>query len=315
MFQDKYDLSEIKNFIQTDIDIILRGSRNDERSNYLKDSITEFKGTFVSMEVDHGCEYLDIKMENASNGDIQSINKKALLPGVRSFLKDMEIEQKNVVLDITGMHHVIMFILTKVLLTETNPRLLFASYTEPENYIREQSDFSDFVLSENFMDMKAVPGFSKYDRGNDRILVPLLGFEGHRLISLLEDTQQIPKKIIPIVGFPSYSPGWKSITIGSNGRALTTYDCFGQIHTCEAASPYRAYKLLQSISKLNEGDELLVAPLGTRPHALGAAIYACLSNSCTLVYDFPIEKMQRSVGCSKSYIYNLSRFISESIDG
>lgn len=313
MFQDKYEIKEILPLLSETIDIVITGDKTDERSGALKSQLLPYAGKYLTLATEKTYDRLKYII-NDTKSSLPIVREVSLLTGMRSTLKSLGIDQKNVLIDITGMNHVILFFLIRILLTEITPKLLFASYTEPEAYLKSSNEAFSFTLSEEFTRLNSIPGFAKRDRGREQVLVAMLGFEGYRLLTLLEEIQPAPKKIVPVVGFPSYSPGWKSVAILSNSRALKDYDCFGEIVTCEAASPYKAYKLLSHLSKQNEGDELLIAPLGTRPHALGAAIYASINSNCNLRFDFPVEKAHRSVGVLKTNIYHLSRFITEAYD-
>jgi hypothetical protein len=52
---------------------------------------------------------------------------------------------------------------------------------------------------------------------------------------------------------------------------------------------------------------LQIAPIGTKPHALGAVLF-CLSRprSVELVYDHPIRKLGRTTGASRLLVYDVS---------
>jgi hypothetical protein len=58
---------------------------------------------------------------------------------------------------------------------------------------------------------------------------------------------------------------------------------------------------------MNPVDLLKIAPIGTKPHALGAVLF-CLSrpDSVELVYDHPIRKANRTIGASRLLVYTIS---------
>ncbi len=117
-------------------------------------------------------------------------------------------------------------------------------------------------------------------------------------------------KLIPIVGFPSFVPGWNLTAIKMNFMVLRSSESFGYIENCEASSPFEIYKLLEDIFHMHVSDyDIYVSPLGTRPHCLGAALFASNFSSSYLIYDFPVEKKFRSQNVLKANFYNLTKFI------
>lgn len=313
MFNNKFELNEIKELLLEQVDIVFLGGGTDERCSHIPKSLTAYTGKFISITADNLCDKVDLKIEQ--KGTVEHKYNIILLKEFRDYLQSINIEQKKILIDITGMQHGVLFFLTKLLFTDLTPQLIFAAYTEPEKYVSGTSYLGDdFALTEEILGLNSIPGFARRDKGQEKVLIALLGFEGKRLKTLLDEIQPSPKKIIPVVGFPSYMPGWKTVALLSNSNILNSYDCFGEIQVCDAACPHETYKLLLHFSKANEGKELIIAPLGTRPHALGAAMYAALNSNCTLIYDFPVEKGNRTEGVLKTNIYHLSKFLADPYD-
>lgn len=305
MIHNLFNFDEIKNYLVTEIDIVFTGNKSDPRSQYIMNNLPDFKGISISLEIDKNFDILDIILKNHSTGSIKTQTNQVLVTSLRKMLKEMNVYKNSVCIDITSIDNVIYFLLIKILLTEINPKLLFVAYTEPEKYVRDESDYQ---LSENILGLRALPGFAKRSTGSKKLLVPLLGFERQRLPSLVDDIEA-GVEVVPVIGFPNSTPGWKLIAERVNSRALAKLNCLNKIRTVEAINPFGLFNLLKEISKQNEDSHMLIAPLGIRPFGLGAAIYASINTHCTLIYDFPIEKKYRSEGILKSNIYNLSSYI------
>jgi hypothetical protein len=54
-------------------------------------------------------------------------------------------------------------------------------------------------------------------------------------------------------------------------------------------------------------DTMKVAPIGTKPHAMGAVLFALASSKTVeLVYDHPIRKATRTAGKARLLLYEVS---------
>ena len=77
-----------------------------------------------------------------------------------------------------------------------------------------------------------------------------------------------------------------------------------------ANDPFSLYYLLQDIADENRDDLLKIAPIGTKPHALGAVLFAITNpQKVELVYDHPIRKAKRTQGFSRLLVYHVSTFL------
>jgi hypothetical protein len=78
-----------------------------------------------------------------------------------------------------------------------------------------------------------------------------------------------------------------------------------------ANCPFSLYYALEDVGEKFPKHLLKVAPIGTKPHALGAVLFA-LSNPDTteLVYDNPVRKAGRTSGRARMLVYAISEFLS-----
>jgi len=318
IYQQKFDLDEYSSeYFAEEIEILICGLRedsaNDERCKYVHRQLKGFKGAIFYLRTNESAESLEYEVRDASNNLLEKQDNLTLIPDLKKFLNLKNINSYSVCIDITCLSQPILFLLIKLLLSETKPKKLFASYTEPKKYMkmsRVLSDEEEFDLYEQIVGNNySVPGFSKINRNDNEILVAPFGFERQRLISVFENVE--PKGgLIPILGFPSFVPGWDLTALYMNYKVLSDAESEQKVRFAEAASPFGIYKVLKDIHNTYSSDfNLLLAPLGTRPHALGIAIFATKHRNCHLIYDFPVEKVFRSEKVLKSSIYHLSQFI------
>jgi hypothetical protein len=318
IFQEKYTLDHnTSGYFSTQFNLLICGLRDakgaDVRCNYIKDTLSGYRGKTFYLETDEMAESFGFVIKNEGGNIIDKQEGLHLIPDLRRFLKINKVENCSVCIDITCLQQPILFLLVKLLLTESKPRRLFAAYTEPKKYKKVQhlaTEDEEFELYERIVGCNySVPGFAKINREAEELLVAPFGFERQRLISIYESVE--PRGgLIPILGFPSFVPGWNLTALYMNYKVLSDSGAEQQIRFCEASSPFGLYDLLKEIFKIySTRYRILLAPLGTRPHSLGAALFATKNQSCHLIYDFPVEKMYRSEDVLKADIYHLTSFI------
>lgn len=317
-YQEKFEVTPINApYFSKQFDFLITGQRDDDdkRHNHFRKLLPEFKGEVYSFDTCENAEKFSYKIESHDGKLIAEAKDKSLIPDLEVFLRSKKIEGANVCVDITTLKQGILFLLTKILINRVKPSRFFAAYTEPTEYKKrkvailgetEEYDLYDKIVGSQ----NPVPGFIKQkSRQRDILLIAPMGFDSQRLQTIYEDLK--PQRIIPIVGFPSFVPGWNLTAIKMNFMVLKGADCFDEVETCEAASPFEMFKLLDvQFQRHNRKFDIYISPLGTRPHCLGAALFVSKNNSTYLIYDFPVEKKYRSESVLKASIYNISKFIS-----
>jgi hypothetical protein len=79
----------------------------------------------------------------------------------------------------------------------------------------------------------------------------------------------------------------------------------------QANCPFCLFNLLRDMAEQYPDERIVIAPIGTKPHALGAVLFAVANpDSVELVYDHPIRKAQRTEGAARALVYHVSRFLS-----
>ena len=302
MIKEEYAFSDIEDYLYGAIDLLIVGyPTNEERSAFFQEKWNDL-----------GRDILLVKREDAERVRYCYVQNKEIICedvidlciGMPRVLRAVNTDEKNVLLDMSSLDNVLIMFFTKQLLTKVMPRSLFASYIRPQGYINQSGDVGT-ALSEQLLAVESVPGFAKRENKN-QTLCAFLGFEGIRLKSVLE-TVHVFDRLIPIVAFPSGSPEWYNVTmwnsmdvIQSEARNLSVYKCFSE-------SVFDAVELLDET--ISQDETVVLAPLGTRPHSMACAIFACQHQATRIVYDFAVEHSHRAIGIAEIRIYHLSSFI------
>ncbi|WP_146208103.1 hypothetical protein [Azospirillum sp. TSH64] len=218
--------------------------------------------------------------------------------------------RSTVFLDITGLSHNVWAPLLRILLSaDIDVR---AVYMEPSDYAVNPNPFGGelFDLSEKIDGVKPLPGFVNFAEFDDELVafVPLLGFEGARFAYILEQAQPAADRIYPVVGVPGFRFEYPFHTYQGNLRTLLSTRCWRNVRYVTAYCPFGIYDLLTELSA--EHGFLRVAPIGTKPHALGAIMFAIKHHSqVELIYDHPKRKEKRTVGVGKRHVFRLTEFL------
>lgn len=214
-------------------------------------------------------------------------------------------------LDITGLSHHVWAPLLRTALSVGV--ILDAVYVEPGDYrfSPTPTEGEIFDLSERIKGIRPIPGFASLSEAPDEkvCFVPLLGFEGSRFAHVLEHVQPPGGKTVPVIGVPGFRPEYPFYTYQGNRSPLLETKAWRNVRFAKANCPFSLFYLLRSIAQEHAGDRLKIAPIGTKPHALGAVLFSLMSpDTVELIYDHPIRKSTRTAGTSKLLLYHLSAF-------
>jgi hypothetical protein len=187
-------------------------------------------------------------------------------------------------------------------------------YVEPDHYkfSATPTEGEIFDLSERINGVAPLPGFATFrDGGEDNVcFVPLLGFEGIRLAHILEQVQPLGGKIVPIVGAPGFKAEYPFHTYHGNRRSLLESHAWRSVRFAPANDPFGLFSTLDEISASYPRDRLKIAPIGTKPHAIGAILYALASpGRIEIIYDHPIRRADRTSGTGRIFVYDVSSFM------
>jgi hypothetical protein len=177
-------------------------------------------------------------------------------------------------------------------------------YTEPFSYkFPKKGLFSSYHETEGPIKIEEIPGFNGIrERGGDKVLIVLLGFESESLDEI--DLDVSPNKSFFVNGFPSYVPKFKDISLVVNENFTGNKDNI--ILYSRANNPFEVFNLLEKVKKNFNNAFINIAPLGTKPMALGACLFAIHNPEVKVL--FPISDKYEKVTtdeCWNSWVYQI----------
>ena len=224
-----------------------------------------------------------------------------------------ELKGDPIFLDITGLSHHVWAPLLRAAVNSRKSVLVV--YVEPWTYRYSETPTEGeiFDLSERISGIAPIAGFACLNEPSeeDRCFVPLLGFEGTRLSFVLEQVQPVGQSVVPIVGVPGFRPEFPFYTYLGNRLPLSRSLAWLNVRFAIANCPFSLFYELQGVAADYPRSLLQIAPIGTKPHALGAVLYALASpRQVELVYDHPIRRPQRTTGINRLLVYDISSFLA-----
>ncbi len=216
-------------------------------------------------------------------------------------------DSSNIGIDISCLTKPYFYYLIKLFKERFKLANLTIFYTEPKSYFFQKGLFNAFHSSTGPLSIIEIPGYSGQEiRGAKRKLVLLLGFDGDLSKEIREDVS--PEETVLVNGFPSYTPKFKDISLIVNEKLVSDNNI--TVAYARANNPFEVYNLLESIKIENEsnGEEIFlnIAPLGTKPMALGACLFALHNPEVRVIYPLPeVYDDKYSEQCWNSWVYKL----------
>lgn len=223
-----------------------------------------------------------------------------------------------IALDITGIEHKVWAPLIRTALE--CGRDLAVLYAEPDDYQRATEPLPGAIhdLSERIRGIEPLPGFARVaQRQDDRgYFAPLLGFEGARLAYVFDRQEVDVRRTYPVVGLPGFRIEYPTYTYLGNREQLEADQLHTRVEMARANCPFEAFQALRRIHVRAGGSYLRIAPIGTKPHALGAVLYAIANDDAVeLVYDHPVRTISRTTGVRLVNVFEVSEFMKDQIHG
>lgn len=220
---------------------------------------------------------------------------------------------QSLVLDATTMEFPeILYVLSAYRKQPDRPRCGFF-YVEPQRYRQRPENMSvvpgnAFDLSDGFLGNLQLPPFTRLlSNDNKAHLVAFLGFEGDRLMRVLDaDDGHFYERVSIVFGIPPFQPSWDLHALMANASLLERQNT--TVLYCGANNPRAAYKLLEDAHTgmvAGPTNRLSVAPFGTKPMALGAALFRLDHDILSPIYDHPLRKPDRTYGVHRRHWYEV----------
>ena len=215
----------------------------------------------------------------------------------------------SIYLDITGLAHNVWAPLLRGI--RRREEAAYCVYVEPGDYqfSSAPTEYSIFDLSDRIEGIAPIPGFARLvqENGGSPIFVPLLGFEGARFAYCLEAVQPRREDIFPVIGVPGFRVEYPFYTYAGNRLKLVETKAWQNVRLVPANCPVSLYRVLCELLAQSESGRMVISPIGTKPHALGAILF-CLDHPdvAEILYDHPVRKVERTLGTSRTCVYDLS---------
>jgi len=304
VIKEEYDFNDISSYLFSKIDLIITGEPNEEsRSSFIIDKWKGRGKPHLSLNL-KGVNQVNYRYTDPERNMSEFSDVIDIMNGLPDIMKGISISKKNVLVDLSSLDHVLSMVLIKQLIKQYSPKCLFAAYARPEKYHTTLGS-DGLLLSDSINGVKAVPGYVKREIEN-QTLCAFVGFEGIRLKAVLESLNNI-NKIVPIVAFPSGGLHWFKTTMWQSMDVFETETRDLTIRKCFSESVFDAISILEEVQK--QEDKIVVAPLGTRPHSVATAIFATKYPNTRIIYDYVVERQNRTEGISHVCVYHLSSFL------
>lgn len=216
-----------------------------------------------------------------------------------------------VILDATTLGFVEVLLCCRAV-KELELSLLTFLYAEPGGYqgsrLSRVLHRRDFELSEVVEQFSGVPGNVILLREDTPVrAVFLLGYEGQRLAQALEQTEIRSENCSVVFGVPAFQPGWEMDSYANNVRVIRERQLPRSVLFAAAQNPAAAYAAIDRVyTSLRPLERLVVVPIGTKPHGVGAALFACDHPDVGVLYDHPKRRQKRTEKLGTWHLYSVS---------
>jgi hypothetical protein len=176
-------------------------------------------------------------------------------------------------------------------------------YTEPKSYVFSKGLYRSYQSTRGPLSVLEIPGFPGQENITEsKLLVILLGFDGELSDYITEEIS--PDEVILVNGFPGYLPKFKDISLICNEKLSVNVN--NRILYSRANNPFDTFNLLKSVRTRYPNSSFTVAPLGTKPMALGACLFAIANPSVRVIYPLPDSYSDVTTDeCWRSWCYTL----------
>ncbi len=286
-----YSMGDAALTISDRYDVLVLGDGNDDRASAMI-NILASKGVRIQRVV-------IIKYQKEDTLSVQNV-----FPDVEICSIEINTEQANflielmkwdemfkgtVLMDISCIRTPEMFVLLKYFKETLAKKAVNVAYSFPFDYIFEKDPFMSYTSYHGNLKTNDLLGFGgTLDGTAHPHMVVFLGFEGALSSKVTEDIQF--DNLILVNSVPSFFPKYKDISVVNNYNLLTT-----RLMYVPADNPFATYNFLDSI--LSADEPACIAPLSTKPVALGVCMYALEHKNLRVVY--PVSDQYNHLSTNK----------------
>lgn len=259
--------------------------------------------TFVELEIDD-----QDQMKDMARDQMVSLSSPK---EIGDYLK--QYAPTVIYIEVTGMScRLVAPVMLRAILSDMQVCIV---YSEPQQYLL--NEFKKVGINEDLSEVcggvNPLPGFAKVlPHREEPLFVTMLGFEGGRLTYLISTQQPTADKIRPVIGMPGYRIDYPFESYWGNRNSLRTTKAWERVEYAEANSIVDSYMTLKKISYNNRDAEMVIAPIGTKPHAIGAVLYAIKNpRKVELLYDNPKRSLSRTDGVGRILCCDVTKLYKE----
>ena len=232
-----------------------------------------------------------------SGEEIVSIKSNEDYATLMNALKGFQLSGKRICVDATGFKVPYLMYLMRCMVAFRIKKFDII-YTEPTQYRdAENTQFSDMLSEVKLID--GMRGINTSRNDND-LLIIAAGYDHSRIADVANDRKDCKKKVL-LFGFPAISPGMfqENILRAYKAEEAIATECFKDMDSNIYAPAYDPFVTAQEISEyINKQQKsnhkpytsIYLAPLSTKPQAIGMALYFLWeygwTKSINLIYPF-----------------------------
>lgn len=221
---------------------------------------------------------------------VQSLNKIESLTNANS-----------ITIDISCLRIPHFFLLMKYLKMIYPNKKVNIINTIPYDYIFGGEPFISYKSYLGDLELCEIIGFGGVtDFTQEGDLFIFLGFEGALSLKVVEET--VYKNLFLVNTMPSYYQKYKDISVINNYNLLTSKN--NRILYAPAGNPFEVYNILDR--EIKDNQPVCIAPLCTKPIALGICMYALEHSNVRIVY--PVSDTYNDIKSRDvhlSYVYGI----------
>ena len=121
------------------------------------------------------------------------------------------------------------------------------------------------------------------------------------------------REIRPVIGVPGFKLQYPFYSFEGNAAELSATRSWERVSYVDAACPFSLFSHLTKLHEKCKLKRLQIATIGTKPHALGAMLYALKSTKVELIYDHPVRNKASTTGKSRCHLYRVSYYLRDQI--
>lgn len=300
-----YDITEVSQVAEYDAEVFILASGSDDRAIAMLNTLREVPNVISKvLLLKYDAFDIDLLKTAFPSADIAIIDVSGDSVSFLLSLQENEeiLKSHKILIDVTSIRIPEMFVLFKSLKLLNENVCLRIAYSTPIEYEFEAEPFTSY--HSYFGNLKTIDlvgfGGTSEDMSHTQMII-FLGFEGVLSAKVSEDVRY--DKLTVVNNLPSFFEKYKDISVINNFDLLTRRR--ERIRYVPANNPFETYNFLAD--QLADDEPACVAPLSTKPVALGVCLYALAHDSLRVVYPTADEyKHHRANSVHSTYIYSIS---------